>query len=123
HMEQMTLFDIPATTVTANPHIIAPQQLTQEEPIFEMAANVERIRKSKEIVERVVVESIEVDRSVVPTWQVNFFDSAKRERLEWYQCEDEEEARKEVTKEYPNLLSIISVEESRYSIEEIRAMD
>ncbi|OTW55269.1 hypothetical protein BK703_16660 [Bacillus thuringiensis serovar silo] len=122
-MEQMTLFDIPATTVTANPHIIAPQQLTQEEPIFEMAANVERIRKSKEIVERVVVESIEVDRSVVPTWQVNFFDSAKRERLEWYQCEDEEEARKEVTKEYPNLLSIISVEESRYSIEEIRAMD
>ncbi|MDA2128702.1 hypothetical protein PDM92_21295 [Bacillus cereus] len=88
-----------------------------------MAANVERIRKSKEIVERAVVESIEVDRSVVPTWQVNFFDSAKRERLEWYQCEDEEEARKEVTKEYPNLLSIISVEESRYSIEEIRAMD
>ncbi|WP_412036363.1 hypothetical protein [Bacillus pacificus] len=122
-MEQMTLFDIPTTTVTANPHIITTQQPTQEEPIFEMAANVERIRKSKEIVEKAVVESIEVDRSVVPTWQVNFFDSAKRERLEWYQCEDEEEARKEVTKEYPNLLSIISVEESRYSIEEIRAMD
>lgn len=122
-MEQMTLFDIPTTTVTANPHIIATQQLTQEEPVFEMAANVERIRKSKEIVEKAVIESIEKDRSAVPTWQVNFFDSAKRERLEWYQCEDEEEARKEVTKEYPNLISIVSVEESRYSIEEIRAMD
>lgn len=122
-MEQMTLFDIPTTTVTANPHIIATQQPLKEEPIFEMNANVEHIRESKEIVERSVIRSIKVDRSVVPTWQVNFFDSAKRERLAWYRCEDEEVARKEVAEEYPNLISIVSVEESRYSIEEIQAMD
>ncbi|WP_431819228.1 hypothetical protein LWL40_27675 (plasmid) [Bacillus thuringiensis] len=115
-MEQMTLFDIPATTVTATQPLftqleeraLATQHPTKEEPIFETIAN---------------AEPIEVNRSVVPTWQVNFFDKDRRERLEWYQCEDEEDARKEVTKEYPNLLSIVSVEESRYSIEEIRAMD
>ncbi|ABY46789.1 hypothetical protein [Bacillus mycoides] len=64
-----------------------------------------------------------IDRSLAPTWEVDFYDKDKRQRLEWYRCEDEEEARECVRKEYPNLFEISYVKESSKTLEEILAYD
>ncbi|PEF03420.1 hypothetical protein COM97_27145 [Bacillus thuringiensis] len=113
-MEQLNLFEMNEVT----------EITTQtEETVFEFDKDIERVELSKMIVEEAFIESIAIDRSLAPTWQVTYFDKAKRERMDWFRCEDEEEARKELRKKTDDILSIKSVQESKYSIEEIELLD
>ncbi|MCW1241888.1 hypothetical protein [Bacillus pretiosus] len=113
-MGQMNLFEIPVKTVLAT---------QKEEKIFDLTADNERIEISKGIVESATIESIAVDRALAPTWEVTYFDKAKRERMDWFRCEDEEEARQELRKKTDDILFIKSVQESEYSLEEIEMLD
>lgn len=114
-MEQLNLFEMNEVTEV-------PTQT--EETVFEFDKEIERVEVSKMIVEEAIVESITIDRSLAPTWQIEYYDKAKRSRIDWVRSEDEDLARKELRKKVnDNILFIDRVELSSRTLEEIESLD
>lgn len=122
HIEQLSLFEVSTTTVIPSETSVFTNFI--EEPIFKEVIVTDKIAISKEIVEEAIIKSIEVDRSQAPTWQVDYFDKAKRGRIDWVRTEDEDLAREALRNKVNNdVLTIVSVKESAYSLEEIELLD
>lgn len=122
HIEQLSLFEVPITTVIPSEVSIFTKDI--EEPLFKEVITTDKIARSKEVVEEAIIKSIEVDRSQAPTWQIDYFDKAKRGRIDWVRAEDEDLAREDLRKKVNNdVLTIVSVSESKYTLEEIELLD
>lgn len=72
-MEQLNLFEIPTT-------IVIGAQL--EGNIDTLSPTIERLEVSEEIVES----------ELAPTWEVHYYDKAKRSRIDWIRSETEIQA-------------------------------
>ncbi len=122
HLEQLSLFEVPTTTVIPSEVSVFTKEI--EEPLFKEVIITDKIERSKEVVEEAIRKSIEADRSLAPTWQIEYFDKAKRGRIDWVRAEDEDLAREDLRKKVNNdVLTIVSVSESKYSLEEIELLD
>ncbi|QWI73268.1 hypothetical protein ER45_030415 (plasmid) [Bacillus mycoides] len=114
-MEQLNLFELETTTVISTQN---------EEMTFKLSPNIEQFTESKKIVEEAIIESITIDRSMAPTWKIDYYDKAKRSRIDWVRAEDEDLARKELRKKVrDDILFIDQVALSSRTLEEIEALD
>lgn len=122
HLEQLSLFEVPTTTVIPSEVSVFTKEI--EEPLFKEVIVTDKTERSKEVVEEAIIKSIGADRSLAPTWQIDYFDNAKRGRIDWVRAEDEEQAREDLRKKVNgDVLTIVSVSESKYSLEEIELLD
>lgn len=122
HLEQLSLFEVPTTTVIPSEISVFTKEI--EEPLFKEVIITDKIERSKEVVEEAIIKSIGADRSLAPTWQIDYFDKAKRGRIDWVRAEDEDQAREDLRKKVnDDVLTIVSVSESKYSLEEIELLD
>ena len=104
-MEQLNLFEIPVKTVVS----------TQSAKIIDFPTPTpERVTESKGIIES----------GLAPTWEIHYYDKAKRSRIDWVRSENEEDARpllREKVKD--NVLFIDRVQVSKRTLEEIELLD
>ncbi|MCU5554853.1 hypothetical protein OCB15_18085 [Bacillus cereus] len=122
HLEQLSLFEVPTTTVIPSEVSVFTKEI--EEPLFKEVIITDKTERSKEVVEEAIIKSIGADRSLAPTWQIDYFDKAKRGRIDWVRAEDEDQAREDLRKKVnDDVLTIVSVSESKYSLEEIELLD
>lgn len=104
-MEQMNLFEIPVTTVIAT-------QLSGNVDI--VSTTTEQIEESKEIVES----------GLAPTWEVHYYDKAKRSRIDWIRSETEIQASQLLREKVKdNVYFVDKVVRSKRSLEEIEMLD
>jgi len=104
-MEQMNLFEIPVTTVIAT-------QLNGSIDI--LSTTTERVAESKEIVES----------GLAPTWEVHYYDKAKRSRIDWIRSETEIQASQLLREKVKdNVYFVDKVVRSKRSLEEIEMLD
>ncbi|MEI5921075.1 hypothetical protein WBU96_28485 [Bacillus albus] len=104
-MEQMNLFEIPVTTVIAT-------QLNGSIDI--LSATTEQVAESKDSVES----------GLAPTWEVHYYDKAKRSRIDWIRSETEIQASQLLREKVKdNVYFVDKVVRSKRSLEEIEALD
>lgn len=104
-MEQMNLFEIPVTTVIAT-------QLNGSIDI--LSTTIEQVEESKEIVEP----------ELAPTWEVHYYDKAKRSRIDWIRSETEIQASQLLREKVKdNVYFVDKVVRSKRSLEEIEMLD
>ncbi|MED3182023.1 hypothetical protein P4305_18635 [Bacillus thuringiensis] len=104
-MEQLNLFEVPTTTVIAT-------QLNGSIDI--LSPTNEQVAESKEIVES----------GLAPTWEVHYYDKAKRSRIDWIRSETEIQASQLLREKVKdNVYFVDKVVRSKRSLEEIEMLD
>jgi hypothetical protein len=104
---QLNLFELPTNTVI---------ETKEEDSIFSLALGIEHLKRSES-------KSI-IDESLAPTWEVHYFDKAKRGRIDWIRSDSEIQAAallREKVKD--NVLFVDRVMPSKYTLEEIEMID
>ncbi|MED2788282.1 hypothetical protein P4261_28155 [Bacillus thuringiensis] len=104
-MEQLNLFEVPTTTVIAT-------QLRGSIDI--LSTTNEQVAESKGIVES----------GLAPTWEVHYYDKAKRSRIDWIRSETEIQASQLLREKVKdNVYFVDKVVRSKRSLEEIEMLD
>ncbi|MEC3196738.1 hypothetical protein P9Z84_29255 [Bacillus cereus] len=104
-MGQLNLFEVPTTTLIAT-------QLNGSIDI--LSPTTERVAESKEIIES----------GLAPTWEVHYYDKAKRSRIDWIRSETEIQASQLLREKVKdNVYFVDKVVRSKRSLEEIEMLD
>lgn len=104
-MEQLNLFEIPTNTVIGTQLEVNVDILSLK---IEMVWESERVNESE----------------LAPTWEVHYYDKAKRSRIDWVRSETEIQASQLLREKVKdNVYFVDKVVRSKRSLEEIEAID
>jgi hypothetical protein len=103
-MEQLSFFEATGVQV-----IDAAKRTQGRRSIAEKTPTVNEVTKSSEPLQ--------------PTWEVHFFDTDGRQRVDWQRAQDEEKAKTKTLKEWGAKSKIYHAVLSKRTLEEIEALD